>query len=140
MASLAQIRTALKTTIETAIPTLKVYPTVESVNVVPAAVVLPGEADFLVAMKRGTDTYTFQLLVMVAAGDAEVAQNSLDTFVTGAGDTSIRQAVFNARTLGLSDTDAHVSGWSGYAARFESAGIDHIGAVLALTVHTSGTS
>lgn len=144
MAGLSEIRTAIKTTIESAVSTVKVYPVVEAVNVIAqggvSVVVLPQATDFLVAMGRGTDTYTFALLVMANPGDPEIAQNTLDAHITGAGSSSIRAAVFAAKTLGLANTDAHISGMSGYGGRFESAGIDHIGAVLTLIVHTVGTS
>jgi len=137
---LGAIRTGLKTTIEAAITGLKVYPTIESVNVVPAVVVVPVDADFVVAMGRGVDTYKFTLLVMVNPSDEAIAQTSLDNYLSGAGTKSIRQAIFNARTLGLTGVDAHVTGWSGYGAKYESAGIQHIGAQLALTVHNPGTA
>lgn len=140
MASLASIRTAIKTTLEAAIDGLHVYATAESANVVPCVVVIPQAANFDVSMGRGTDTWSLELLVMVSPSDPEIAQNELDSYITGAGSTSIRQAIFNARTLGLSGTDAHIAAVSGYGGRFESAGIDHIGAVLTLVVHTAGTS
>ena len=144
MASLSSIRTAVKTTLEAGITLIKVYPTARTVTVIPeggaAVVVAPSTADFVVAMGRGTDTWAFDLWVMVNTADDELAQNVLDGFVTGDGTNSIREAIFNARTLGLSGTDAHVSGMSGYGLRFESAGIPHLGATLNLTVHTPGTS
>lgn len=146
MATLAAIRTAIQTTLETAITAalVKVYPTVENVTVIPeggaAVVVLPTAADFAVAMGKGLDRYDFDLLVMVNPADATIAQTTLDGFVTGGGSSSIRSAVFATPGLGLTSTNAWISGVSGYGARFESAGIPHIGAVLALHVHTPGTS
>lgn len=144
MATLAQIRTAWKTTLEAAVSTVQVYPTIRSVTAIPeagaAVVIIPTGTDFLVAMGRGTDTYLFTLLLMVNPGDDEIAQNTLDAHVTGSGSSSIRQATFANKTLGLASTDAHISGMSNYGARFESAGIDHIGAVLSAVVHTIGTS
>lgn len=145
MASLGQIRLAIKTTLDAALTTaVQVYPTAESVNVIPAAgaavVVLPATADFVVAMGRGTDTWDLNLLVLVNPSDDGIAQDTLDGFVTGAGTNSVRQAIFNARTLGLTGTDAHVTGMTGYGLKYESAGVNHLGAILSLTVHTPGTS
>jgi hypothetical protein len=146
MSSLTQIRNAVKTTLEANVTGLKCYARVEVVNAIPtggcAVVVAPAAIDFLVAMKRGTDTYAFDLMVMVAAADLDLAQQILDGFVTGAGSTSIRQAVFNAKTLGLADCDAHVAGMveGSYGGRFASAAIDHVGATLGLIVHTTGTA
>lgn len=144
MASLSAIRTAIKATIESAITSLRVYDKVpDAAHVLPCVVVQPaaGEtADFAVSMGRGTDTWRFDLHVLApASADGEVAQAGLDPYVTGAGSFSIRQAIFNARTLGLSGVDAHVAGVTGYGFRFESTQIEHVGATLNLVVHTPGT-
>jgi hypothetical protein len=111
MATLAAIRDGIKDTIEANVTGLRVYDVVEDVTLPPAVVVLPAEADFDVAMGRGTDTWTFD-----------------------------RQVIFNNKTLGLSDVNAHISGMSRYGAEFEAAGVEHIGAVLRLIVHTTGTA
>lgn len=139
MASLKAIRAAAKTTIETRIPSLTGYPTVPEAAQVPSFVIEPVLADFLVAMGRGTDTWNFDLHVLVASADAGIGQDELDDYVTGAGGKSIRQVVFNNRTLGLASTDAHIAQLVAYGGQFESAGIPHIGATLRLVVHTPGT-
>lgn len=141
MASLEQIRDGIKTTIETAITTLHVYDTVpDSANVLPAVIVVPFTSDFEVAMSRGVDTWEFDLWVLVSMSEMGIKQDSLDAYVSGAGSSSIRQAIFNARTLGLSGTDAHVSQMLEYGARFATAGYPHLGARLRLLVHTPGTA
>lgn len=139
MASLTAIRAAVKTTLEAAIPTLRVYDRVPGIALVPAAVVEPVSADFLVAMGRGTDTWDFNLYVLVSDSEETLGQAHLDEYVSGAGAKSIRAAVFAARTLGLSSTDAHISAMTSYGGQFESADIAHIGATLRLTVHTKGS-
>lgn len=142
MASLKTIRTAVKTTLEAAIAGLTVHRTVPGTANVPCVVVRPSPdetADFLVAMKRGTDTYQLDLLVLVNRADAQLSEDALDEYVTGAGSASIRQAIFAAKTLGLSNTDAHVVGVSGYGAAYEVAGVQYSGATLRLVVHTKGT-
>ena len=142
MASLNQIRTAVKTTLEAAITGLTVHRTVTGQINVPAVVVRPGDdtADFDVAMGRGTDTWNLDLLILISRADAELSEDQLDEYLTGAGDKSIRQAIFNARTLGLSNTDAHVSGASGYGGNFEVGGVQYAGVALRLVVHTKGDS
>lgn len=139
MASLAAIRTAVKTTLEAAIPGVHVYDKVPGATQVPAFVVEPAVADFLVAMGRGTDTWELDVHVMVGEADEIVAQTSLDDYVTGAGPKSVRSAIFAARDLGLTHTDAHVSAMTAYGVRFEQAPTQHIGATLRLIVHTRGT-
>lgn len=139
MASLSAIRDGIKTTIG-GIADLEVYDTVPDVTVVPAVVVWPAEADFQIVMGRGTDRYEFDLYVLTQRAVADEGQNDLDSYITGAGASSIRQVIWNSRTLGLVDgTDAHVSGMSRYGGSFENAQVPHVGAVLRLGVLTPGT-
>lgn len=141
MASLKAIRAAVVTTIETQIPSLTGYPTVPDAANTPAFVVEPVDADFEVAMGRGTDTWNFNLHVLASFAVSELGQDALDEYVTGAGSKSIRQVVFNNKTLGLTNTTAHIAGLlaGSYGAQFETASIQHVGATLRLVVHTLGT-
>lgn len=140
MSTLAGIRDAIKTTIETAVPELHVYDTVpDAANVLPCVIVIPFTADYVVAMGRGLDTWELDLLVLTSTSDMEIRQDDLDAYVSGSGARSIRQAIFNARTLGLANTDAHISQMIEYGARFMVADFDHLGARLRLVVHTTGT-
>lgn len=140
MATIAQIRTAAKTTITAAISGLFGYDQFASVTHLPAVVVVPRATNFDLAMGRGTDEHDLDLIVLVSKRDLALAQSELDKYLTGAGSNSIRQAVFNARTLGLSGTDAHVTGMSGYAQPMEVAGQECLSATLALKVYTSGVA
>lgn len=139
MATLGAIRAAVKTTLEAAVTGLRVFDKMAAVVQVPSAVVEPVTADFLVAMGRGTDTWEFALHVLTSDADQQLGQAKLDELVSGAGSRSLRAAVFNARTLGLSNTDAHIAAMTAYGVRFEAPDIDHIGATLRLVVHTKGT-
>ena len=142
MATIGQVRAGIKAAIENNIAGLTVYRTMPEVTHPPAVVIGLADsdtADFTVAMGRGTDTWNYDLAVLAPYSDAELGQDALDLFIDGAGDRSIRQAIFNNRTLGLTRTDAHIAGVSNYGASFESADLQHIGAVLRLVVHTSGT-
>lgn len=144
MASLTEIRAALKTTIRSTIPDLNVYSEVSDVQLVPAVIVTPGEpwggamtCDFNGAMGRGMDTWTLDLFVLVARADGALAQKNLDQYLTGRGPKSIREVIFNHSDLGLPDgTDAHAEGIRAYGGRFETAGIQHVGAVVRITVRT----
>lgn len=139
MAGLAAIRDAIKTTIEAGIASVHVYDTVPDASaVLPAVVVIPTNANFNVTFGRGTDTWEFDLLVLVSYNDPDIAQDQLDELVTGAGSKSIRQAIFANKTLGLANTDAHIPSMDDYGSRFEEAGIAHIGARLHMTVLTRG--
>lgn len=140
MASLAQIRTGLKTTIEAAVTGMFGYNQVPEVANLPAFVVVPRETDFVVAMGRGVDTYEFDVIVMVSRRDDGLAQTDLDAYITGAGASSLRQAIFNAPTLGLAGTHAHVYRMESYGATWEVAEINHVGAALKVRVTTTGTA
>lgn len=138
MASITQIREALKTTITAAISGLEGHAKVpESINV-PGFMVIPRETDFTVAMGRGIDKPGLDVVVLVSRSDDELAQIALDDYVNGFGPKSIRQAVWNNRSLGLPDTEATVVRMSDYGALFEIGNLDYVGARLAVDVLTSG--
>lgn len=144
MASLTQIRSAVRVTLELVVGGLTVYRTVpDSITVNSVGVIVRPAPDdtaaFDVAMGRGVDTYRLDLVVLANYGDADLAQDALDEYVTGAGAKSIRQAVFNNQTLGLANTNAHVARMSGYGAQYEVGGAQYVGAVLHVVVHTKGT-
>lgn len=140
MATLAAIRTAFKSTVAAALGAgTEVYDGMPSNPVLPCVCLTPTEADFNVSMGRGTDTWAFDVFVLVPSADGLVGQELLDPYVTGAGALSIRQAVFAERSLGLTATDAHISAMTSYGGSFDAVGKPHVGAALRLIVHTSGT-
>lgn len=140
MASLLAIRDAIKTTLDANLAEVEIYDTVPDVAHTPAIVVMPAEADFDVAMGRGTDRWELDLYVLCSRAVADEGQDQLDVYVTGAGDSSVRELIFNNATLGGVAVDAHVSGMRGYGGQFEVAQITHIGAILRLVVLTPGTA
>jgi hypothetical protein len=140
MPTLGQVRTAARDTITAAIPSLFGYRTVPDVVNGPAVIVSPSDVDFNVTMGRGFDTYTFDVTVLVALTDAALAQDTLDGYVTGSGSLSIRQAVFNNRSLGITGTDAHIRSMRSYGATYDIGEISYVGAVLELVVQTTGTA
>lgn len=140
MSSITAMRDAIQTTVGNAIAALHVYATVPDVVNLPALVVIPGPADFMGAMGRGLDTHTFNLCLLVSNREAGLAQDELDEFVTGAGSKSVRQAIWQTKNLGLADVDAGVTGMSSYGGQFETAKVEHVGAILTLTARTSGTA
>tara|TARA_R100001163_G_scaffold63315_1_gene55014 strand:- start:283 stop:705 length:423 start_codon:yes stop_codon:yes gene_type:complete len=140
MATMAQIRDGLKTTISN-ISGLRVYDTVpdQAINF-PVCLFIPTSIEFDLAMQRGTDRYEFELTVAVQRADSRTAQDKLDAFVTGSGSSSIRQIIYNNKTLGLADTDARVTGMNNYAADVSLNGIDGVGANLTIEVFTKGSA
>jgi hypothetical protein len=137
VATLAQIRDGVKTTLEAAISGLKVYPRIQSVNVLPAVVVYPAEVDPLVTSGRASVSWQLDLYVLTSAGETEISQYRLDELIDTGGARSVIAALFGT-DLGLPDTDCLVTGISGYGTAYESVVPDHVGAVLRLLVHTTG--
>ncbi|MFE6846566.1 hypothetical protein [Streptomyces sp. NPDC057686] len=117
---------------------LRVYDTVPEVANLPAVVVEPCTSDFSVSMSLDT-TWVFDLIVMVSRAESGRSQDKLDGYIDGYGTKSIRKVIFNNPTLGLADTDAYVMGMRGYGGSHESNGLQHIGAILRVSV-TTGTA
>ncbi|MFT2016295.1 hypothetical protein ACMA1D_10695 [Streptomyces sp. 796.1] len=140
MASLMELRTAVKTALQAQIPGLICYDTVPDVAQCPAVVVMPVDADFAVSLQRGTDTWNFDLFVLVPRTDSGLSQDRLDNYLSGSGPSSVRQAIYENRSLGLPDTESLIKSMRGYGGEFATARIPHVGAVLRLVVHTSGTA
>lgn len=143
MASLQEMREALAATIDANIEGLITYDTLAGVVQVPALVVLPTPrpmtADFTGAFGRGLDTWFLDVFVLVGIGEYAVAQNDLDSYLTGAGPNSIREVLYNNASCGLAETDFSVTGVSDYGGRHESARVDHVGAILKVTARTDGS-
>ena len=140
MASFTTVRTAIKTTISSAVSGLRVHDTVDDMINVPAAVLIPTSINFTESMARGLDRYEFDLIVVTSRSDSRCGQNQLDGYVTGAGSSSFRQAIFNTSNLGQSDCSAVVTTMSDYGATYTVNGVECIGARLGITVYTKGTA
>lgn len=136
MASVSDVRTGIKTTLEAAISGLTVHSKMSGVANVPAVVVQPVEADFEVAMGRGLDAWTYDLIVLTSRADDANSQEKLDEYVDGGGSKSVRSAIFSNNTLGLANTNAHISGMSGYNGQHVVGPITYAGATLRLVVRT----
>lgn len=113
MATISQVRDALKSVIEAAVADLQVYDTVPTQVNVPAAVVFPerGEPRTLGQVR---DTQQYRLQVVVARGSDRTAQDALDGYLSYTGATSIRAALAATSGLGLSGVRAWVAGWENY--------------------------
>jgi hypothetical protein len=147
MATLTEIREAIRETVKANIPKLMVYDDVADVTQVPAVVVLPSRpsgtsgmvANFNGAFQRGMVTWNLDLYVLVARTDGLAAQKSLDSYISGRGERSVPNVLYTHPDLGLTDgTDANAEGIRDYGGAFEAQGISHVGAVIRVTVRTTG--
>lgn len=109
-------------------------------SVLPALVIGEPTADLAEGDARlGLDTWDFPLLLLVAMGDYRLASEALDAYLTRTGPTSIRQRFADAPHLGLEDgTSAYLTRVEDYGPRDSIDGQRTAGAVLRLTVRTSG--
>lgn len=140
MPTLTEIRIAIDRTVEHKIPSIRGFAQVSDVTQVPAMVVMPARdaADFTGAMGRGLDTWRFDLYVLVQAGEITVAQGALDQYLSGSGDRSLRQCFYEDNTLGGVVDDASCETVREYGGKFQTARVDHVGAIVRLIVRTSG--
>lgn len=140
MPTLGEIRQAIDNTVQLRIPGLRGFNTVADVAQAPAMVVMPARdtASFEGSFGRGMDVWNFDLYILVARGEASSAQNMLDQYISGNGPRSLRRVFYENPDLGIGVDDAHCSGVREYGGSFQTARIDHIGAIVRLVVRTSG--
>lgn len=137
MATLAQIRDGIRSILTAVDDKLNVYPRFHSQLVVPCVVVIPGDADYDVVFNRSMMTWELRLFVLASASVNELGQYAIDDYIDIGGSKSLVRALYG-EDLDIGDgTQVHVSGMSSYGT-FEAAGVDHIGCILSLTVHTPG--
>ncbi|MFF5973739.1 hypothetical protein ACFY7C_19640 [Streptomyces sp. NPDC012769] len=146
MSTLAQIRAALADTVRAYAEANEIdlycYPYVKGVSTLPCMFVAPGgggrdnkAGDFAMTMDRGTEKWSFQLLVLCARSDEDSGQQELDKFIDKEGPASIRQAIWNKPDLGLGDVDAMITGVAEYNAEYSMVRVPHLGAALQVQVH-----
>lgn len=135
MAGLAEIRKAIRTTLEDpGIPGLTTYNKIPSQMNYPCVVVHPDDIDYTKAFQRGLIVMDFNLIVLVSSLDmSEIAQDDLDELVNFQGPRSIPFKIYQNKSLGLDSVEAHISSMSNYMVRYLNA---HVGATLKLRVLT----
>ncbi|GGR52049.1 hypothetical protein [Streptomyces roseolus] len=146
MSTLEQIRTAIADTIRDYVTgnggEIYAYPYVQGTVDLPCAMVMPGgggrdnkAGDFTMTMARGTEKWSFQLLVLCARTHEDSGQQELDKFIDKAGPLSVRQAIWQKPDVGLGDVDVMVTGVAEYHGSYSMVRIEHVGAALQLQVH-----
>lgn len=145
MSSIDVISNAMAATIVNAVGPIAVMPNIDSISgaLLPAIMITPAPvdtADFTGAFGRGTDVWEFYIYVLVAGTITGLAQQALNQYLSGAGDLSIRQALFNDSGIGLEDTQVVCTGVRGYGGKFKNVNIPMVGAILCVRAITDGTS
>jgi len=101
MASVTDIRVALARSLE-ALPGLRrssaVMPSDQTAT--PFAYVSPGSTDYDLTFMRGTDRYTFNVVIVAGSREAESVQRTLDGYLESSGSSSVKAAIESDPTLG----------------------------------------
>ena len=113
MASISDLRIGIANNLAT-ISGLRTSPTLPDSPNPPIALVTPISVSFDDSFKRGMQTYTFVISVIVGRVDERSAQNKLDAFVSSTGSQSIKLAVESDKTLGGSAFDCRVTEMRNY--------------------------
>ena len=107
MASISTIRTNLAARLAT-ITGLRTAATMPDSPNPPIAVVTPVSVTFDTAFKRGMNTYSFNVMVIVGRVDERTAQNNLDAYVSSTGASSIKLAIEGDKSLAGAVFDTRV--------------------------------
>ena len=112
-ATFSGLRTALATQLAT-IRSLRTAATVPDNPAPPVAVIVPVNVEYDTSFGRGTDTYTFSVLLIVGRMSERAAQTTLDAYINPTGATSIKAAINADPTLGGACQSARVTNMVNY--------------------------
>lgn len=132
MTSIADLKAGLANNLKT-ITNLRTSDTLpEQVNP-PFAIVAFNTIDYDTTFRRGLDTYTFTITVVVGRADARTGQNALDAYCASSGTYSVKSAIELDRSLGGKANDCRVTGLSNYG-NLTIGEINYLAAEWAVTV------
>jgi len=112
-ATFSGLRTALAAQLAT-IRGLRTAATVPDNPAPPVAVIVPVNVEYDTSFGRGTDTYTFSVLLIVGRMSERAAQTTLDAYINPTGATSIKAAINTDPTLGGACQSARVTNMVNY--------------------------
>ncbi len=75
----------------------------------PVAVVMPSSITYDTAFGRGSDDYTFTIMLIVGRVADRASQTNLDTYCASSGSASVKAAIEGDRTLGGHALDCRVT-------------------------------
>jgi hypothetical protein len=113
MALISEIRTGLATNLAT-ITGLRTTATIPDNPNPPIALISPNTVQFDDVFKRGMQTYSFNVLLIVGRADERSAQNSLDAYCASTGSSSIKLAIESDKSLGGKVFDTRVTEMRNY--------------------------
>jgi hypothetical protein len=108
VATLSNLRSGLATRLAT-ISGLRTSATIPDQPMPPQAIVYPERVSYDTALGRGSDEYTFVVMVIVGRVAERTAQTSLDGYCNPSGNLSIKAAIEGDPTLGGNALDCRVT-------------------------------
>jgi hypothetical protein len=113
MALISDIRTGLANNLAT-VTGLRTTATIPDNPNPPIALISPNTVQFDDVFKRGMQTYSFNVLLIVGRADERSAQNSLDAYCASTGSSSIKLAIESDKSLGGKVFDTRVTEMRNY--------------------------
>jgi len=113
MASISSLRSGLATRLAT-ISGLRTSATLPDNPNPPVALISPTSIQFDQAFRKGMQTYSFTVMVIVGRVDERTAQNNLDAYCSSTGTSSIKLAIEGDKTLNGVAFDTRVTEMRNY--------------------------
>ena len=113
MTTISALKAGLATNLKT-ISGLRSSDTIPELVNPPFAIVALNNVDYDTTFRRGLDTYSFTVTVVVGRADARSGQNNLDQYAASSGTYSVKSAIELDRSLGGVANDVRVTGLSNY--------------------------
>lgn len=108
MTSLSDLRSGLATRLAT-ITGLRSSAYIPDNPQPPIAVVMPGRIQYDTAFGRGSDEYTFSIMLIVGRVADRASQTTLDAYCASSGSASVKAAIEADRSLGGKALDCRVT-------------------------------
>lgn len=108
MTSLSSLRSGLATRLAT-ISGLRSSATIPDNPAPPIAVVMPGRISYDQSFGRGSDEYTFTIMLIVGRVADRASQTNLDAYCASSGSASVKAAIEGDSTLGGVAMDCRVT-------------------------------
>lgn len=139
MASITEIRHAIAAQLEDKMDLVTAYSRLPRSTVSCPAVIIRPVRGQPVTMGRGVVTYQFDLVVLASQADNLHAQDTLDQMLTTFGANSPYAAIYDDKSVGLTNVDVSLRDWSEYGT-FTFGDVEYLGASIDMFVATTGTS
>lgn len=134
MSTLAEIRTALKTTVEAGVSNFILYERAADVTQAPSGILVLKNGLMEHGFGGNCVKWNFDIVVLAQRNDITLAQAKVDALIDKGAAGSIPRVIEATPMLGLSDVSAHIEKMDEYGKEITAQGVNYLGASLALQV------